>query len=59
PLDYEIWGFGESKSCAIPHPGVYALKASVKKEWAAMSEEHFRKVCRAFRPRLEAMVATN
>ncbi|QQP42560.1 Putative transposable element, partial [Caligus rogercresseyi] len=57
PLDYGIWGFVESKACATPHPSVDALKASVEKEWADMSEHYVRKVCRAFRPRLEAMVS--
>ncbi|QQP38253.1 Uncharacterized protein FKW44_018776 [Caligus rogercresseyi] len=50
-----IWCIVENKACANHHPSVNALKASVEKEWAAMSEEHIRKVCRAFRPRLEAM----
>ncbi|QQP57556.1 Putative transposable element [Caligus rogercresseyi] len=57
PLDYGIWGFVESKACATPHPSVDALKTSVEKEWADMSEHYVRKVCRAFRPRLEAMVS--
>ncbi|QQP53204.1 Transposable element tcb1 transposase, partial [Caligus rogercresseyi] len=55
PLEYGIWCIVESKACANHQPSVNALKASVEKEWAAMSEEHIRKVCRAFRPRLEAM----
>jgi len=33
-----------------------ALKASVQKEWADMSEAYIRKVCQAFRPHLQAMV---
>ncbi|QQP33089.1 Putative transposable element, partial [Caligus rogercresseyi] len=45
PLDYGIWGFVESKACVTLHP----------KEWADMSEHYVHKVCRAFRPRLEAM----
>ncbi|QQP41197.1 Hypothetical protein FKW44_015485 [Caligus rogercresseyi] len=35
------------------------MKTFVEKEWAAMLQEHVRKVCWAFRPRLEAMVAAN
>ncbi|QQP37848.1 Hypothetical protein FKW44_018258 [Caligus rogercresseyi] len=31
------------QSCANHHPSVNALKASVEKEWAAMSEENIRK----------------
>ncbi len=57
PLDYGIWGYVESKACATPHASIDAMKASVEQEWAAMPEAHVIKVCRAFRPRLEAMVA--
>ena len=56
PLDYGIWGYVESKACATPHANVDALKSSVEKEWDAMPVDHVIKVCRAFRPRLEAMV---
>ncbi|QQP35632.1 Uncharacterized protein FKW44_023911, partial [Caligus rogercresseyi] len=58
---FGLWnlGFVESKACATPHPSFNALKAFVEKEWATMAEEHVRKVCWAFRPRLEAMVAAN
>ena len=56
PLDYGIWGFIESKACATPHPNVDSLKASVEREWAEMPEDYVIKVCRAFRPRVEAMV---
>ncbi|QQP37952.1 Uncharacterized protein FKW44_018403 [Caligus rogercresseyi] len=59
PLDYGSLVHCGNKACANHHPSVNALKASVEKEWAAMSKEHIRKVCRAFRPRLEAMVAAN
>ena len=59
PLDYGVWGFVESKACVVPHPSVEAMKASVEREWDAMEEAYVRKVCRAFRPRLEAMVSAN
>ncbi len=57
PLDYGIWGYVESKACARPHSSVVTLKGSVEEQWAAMIEEHIIKVCRAFRPRLGAIVA--
>ncbi|XP_059094623.1 uncharacterized protein LOC131889516 [Tigriopus californicus] len=56
PLDYGIWGYVESKACATPHSSVDAMKAAVEREWAAMDEEYVSRVCRSFRPRLEAMV---
>ena len=39
-MDYGIWGFVESKVSATPHAGMDALKASVEKEWADMSEAY-------------------
>ena len=57
PLNYGIWGAVEVKACATPHKSVSDLKAAVEKEWAEMSKDYVRKVCTAFRPRLEAMVA--
>ncbi len=59
PLDYGIWGFMKSKACTVPHLSVDAMKASVTREWAAMSEDHICKMCRAFRPHLEAMVSAD
>jgi len=57
PLDYGIWGNVERKACAAPHPNVASLKAAVEQEWTNMSEDFVVKTCRAFRPRLEAMIA--
>ena len=59
PLDYAIWGEIERKACATPHPNVASLKAAVEKEWMEMSEAYVIKSCKAFRPRLEAMLAAN
>jgi len=56
PLDYGIWGFVESNACVTLHANDNALKSSVTQEWAAMSGDKNRKVCLAFRPRLEAVV---
>ena len=56
PLDYGVWGIVESKACATPHASVDVLKASVEKEWEGMEEEYLVRVCKAFRPRLEAML---
>ena len=49
-------GAVERKACATPHANVDALKAAVEKEWAEMSVEFVVKSCRAFRPRIEAMI---
>ncbi len=34
------------------------LKASEERGWAAMSDNHVRKSCKAFRSRIEVMLAT-
>ncbi|QQP56781.1 Uncharacterized protein FKW44_001558, partial [Caligus rogercresseyi] len=56
PLDYGICGVVERKTCSIPHASVDALKAAVEKEWAEMSVDFIVKTCKAFRPRIEAML---
>ena len=55
-LDYGMWGVFEFKVLAKPHKNVDDLMASMEKEWAAMSEDYLIKVCKVFRPRVEAMV---
>ena len=45
-------GLGQS-----PHIKIDTLMASFKRVWSSMSMVHISKVCRANRPRLEAMVA--
>jgi len=59
PLDYGIWGYIKSRACSTPHPNIDSLKASVEEEWATMSNDYVIKVCKAFRPRIEAMIAAN
>ncbi|QQP40983.1 Putative transposable element [Caligus rogercresseyi] len=56
PLDYGIWGVVERKACSIPHASVDALKAAVEKERAEMSVDFIVKTCKAFRPRIKAML---
>ena len=56
PLDYGIWGVVESRACATPHRSVDDMKAAVEQEWANMSVDLVKSICRRFRPRLEAMV---
>ena len=56
PLDYGIWGEVERKACATPHSSKAALIAKVDEEWANMSMVFMTRVCRAFRPHVEAML---
>ncbi len=57
PLDYAVWGIVERKACSTPHKSVDAMKTAVEREWANMSVDLVKSVCKSFRPRLEAMVA--
>ncbi len=56
PLNLVIWGNVENKASSFPHPSVYALKASVEKEYAKMSVDFVKKMHATFSPRLEAML---
>ena len=57
PLDYNIWGYVESKACADPHPSVTALKKTVDETWAKiLTPDHIKKVCTAFPGRLQKMI---
>jgi len=56
PLDYGIWGYLESKACATPQRSVDDLKSAVIEQWTNMPESFVKKTCKAFRPRLEAML---
>ena len=58
PLDYNIWGYVESKACASPHPSVAALKAAVDKTWSeVLTVDHVKKTCRVFPDRIQKMIA--
>ena len=59
PLDYGICCEMEKKACATPHKSKEALKAKVNEEWDGMSVDFVKKVCKAFRPRVEAMLEAN
>lgn len=59
PLDYGIWGYVEGKACATSHPSVANLKAAVEREWATMPDDYIVKTCKAFKPRLRAMLAVD
>ena len=59
PLDYTFWVHVASKACTVRHKNINALKAAVSGHWDNMSEEYIRKGCKAFRGRLEAIIAAN
>ena len=57
-MDYNIWGYVESKACATPHPSVASLKKAVDMAWAEMlTVDHVKKTCSAFPDRIRRMIA--
>ena len=58
PLDYNVWGFIESRACATPHPSITALQEAVNKTWSeVLTVDHVKKTCAAFPDRVRKMVA--
>jgi hypothetical protein len=49
----------EAKECATPQRNLKDLRASITQVWEELSEDYIVKKCRAFRPRIEAMLAAN
>ena len=45
PLDYTVWSVVEFKACVQPHANVAALKTSMNREWAKISEAYIRRTC--------------
>ena len=57
PLDYNVWGYVESRACADPHPSIAALQVSVNKFWSELlTEEHVKKTCAGFWNRVKKMI---
>lgn len=59
PLDFTFGPHVESRACKVRHPNLAALKASVDREWAAMSADTITNGCKAFRRRLAAILAAD
>lgn len=59
PLDYAFWPHVEAKACNVRHPNITALKTSVDQEWMAMSRDYVIATCKAFRRRLEGIIASD
>jgi len=57
-LDYAIWDAIASVACRDTAPNVATMKERVDEAWCNMSANFVKKSCRAFRPRLEAVVAS-
>ncbi len=56
PLDYAIWDKISSVACRDPAPDIGAMKCAVNAAWRNLDTNFIRRVCRGFRPRLEAVI---
>ena len=56
PMDFCVWSVLEADACASSHVSVEALKSSLEKAWAKMSQETLRKAAEGFRGRLERVI---
>ena len=57
PLDYSMWAHIESKACKVRHSNAEELKSSMDHALTSMRKDYIQKVCKAFRPRLEHVIA--
>ena len=57
PLDFNAWGYVESKACAGAHSSIGALQKSVDKYWMELlTEEHVKKTCDSAWRRIRIMI---
>jgi len=59
PLDFAVWGVMDRNARATSHPNVDSLKTAIVESWGNISENFIKKSCKAFRPRLEAVIAAD
>ena len=58
PLDFNVWGYVESRACAKPHASVSALQSAVDQAWKdLLTVEHVKKICAAVPGRIRKMIA--
>ena len=55
-MDFCVWSVLEADACASSHVSVEALKSSLEKAWAKMSQETLRKAAEGFRGRIERVI---
>lgn len=56
PMDFSIWAILEAKVSSKRHQSVDCLKASLRKEWAAIPQRVLRAACGAFITRLDGII---
>ena len=56
PLDFSVWSLLEVKVCSVAQPSIDALKQSLQREWAKISQEELRASAENFRQRIERVI---
>ena len=56
PLDLSIWARLEAEACKVGHPSLESLKSAIRSSWANMDRDYVKRVCGAFRPRVERVI---
>ncbi len=56
PLDYRIRGTIGTKVSVAPHKNLDDLRVKITEEWKNLSKYYVVKVCRSFRPCVQAVV---
>lgn len=59
PLDYSIWRVMKAKACSKRHPSTASLRQTLTRTWREMDPHYIIRTCRAFRKRVEAVIAAN
>ena len=54
--DLCVWSFLEKKACSVSHTSVEALKRYLVREWAKISQEHYRAAVDKFQRRLDMVI---
>ena len=56
PLDFSVWSLLEVKVCSIAHPSIDALKQSLQRQWAKISQKELSASVENFRQRIERVI---
>ena len=54
-MDFFVWLMLKAKTCSVPHPSVDALKQSLQREWAKISQDKLRASVEDFCRRIEEL----
>ena len=55
-MDFCVWSLLEADACVSSHVSIEALKSSLEKAWAKISQETLQKAAEGFHGRLEHVI---